>query len=518
MRRLPVVLVAGVLGTALLWAAGGATPAGSAKRCPKGKVTRVADGKRTCLPAARFRVRASPPSATASAVQQALGSTMPLRLKNGSPARRPLPAAVVNGVARTYSAEEAKARTSLRAALAQKATARSHELTATGGTVTRSADGSSATATVGFAGTAGGHTVGGTIEFGANASGRLDVGFDVTVTDPTGATKSTGIKARDILSRNQECPGADGKLPLKGGFDVTSKSGETFGSKRVHLGTVRDAAVDKVTSSATVGFGADGKAQPFTFTVTASHSYNRSAQVLAFFQSRVSATGTGTMTGTIDPATGTISNASLTTNLKSTGYGSDAAKAEASLRSILEKLLNDEVGRLRDAAREAEQKCGKGYDVTLALTTNADFATNSASGTLNATLRLKTTATGPLTYENIAFASKVPECSYIDPKTVAGTWTVTIEKTPADRLKVTWGPGQAGLTTTATIHCVFPQLMGPPIITDTPGQPGPSLLAPAPTTFELPLTGGQQAIAGGVTDAGGGYTHTGTITVTPATR
>lgn len=522
MRRLPVVLAAGVLGTALLWATGGATPAGSAKRCPKGKVTRVTNGTRACVPAARFRVKASaPPSAEASALRQSLTDTLPLRLKSGKLARPPLPASLVNAIVTTYAAKDAESRAALRAALGTKTSkARSHEIASTGASVAVSADGSSATATSSFGGTAGGHAITGKIEFGANAAGRLNVGFELTVTDPTGATKTNGLSARDILNRNQDCPGADGKLPLKGGFDVTSKEAETFGSKRVHLGEVREAVTQKVTSNAVVTYGKDGKAQPFAFTITASHYAGRSAQVLAFLQSRVSLTGTGTMTGTVDPATGKVTTGALATTVKVTGADSDPSKpqAEAKVMDLLEKLMNDELARLVESARQAEENCGKGYDVSLALITNADFATSSGAGTLNATLFVKTSATGPLTYQNLTFGSKVAECTLINPLSVDGTWTVTIEKTPADRLKVTWAPGATGLTTTATIHCVFPRLMGGPLITDTPGQPGPSLLAPTPTTFELPLSGGQQSIGGGVFDADGRYSHSGTITVTPATK
>ena len=46
-----------------------------------------------------------------------------------------------------------------------------------------------------------------------------------------------------------------------------------------------------------------------------------------------------------------------------------------------------------------------------------------------------------------------------------------------------------------------------------PGQPGPSLVNPLPTTFEMPVAGGQQAISGGVLSGGQGFAHSGTITI-----
>lgn len=522
MRRLSRVLVVATLGCALAGTvAGVASAAPAKKKCAKGKVALVSNGKRVCVAAARFRQRATPPpSLSASLVRQVFsGGPVPLRLKSGKPARPPLPKAVVNAVSKQYVTGEAQLITSLRAALARTSTARSHELGFTAGSVTKSADGTSATASIGFGGSAGGHVVSGNIEIGAKVSGRMDVGFDVTVADPTGATKSTGFTARDILKRDQECPTPDGRLNVAGGHDASSRSGETFGSKRVKLGTVREATTSTAKSSAQVQFGPDGKAKTFTFTVTASYDAARSAQALAFFSSRTRAVGTGTMTGTLDPATGRVSNATVTTTARTSGYEQGQATADAQVRALMETLLKDEAGRLLEKVRGAEKNCGGPYEVTLALKTDAQFATHTASGTLNATLTATKSTPGvftgsvPVRYENLAFASTIG-CAYLNPLGNGATFDATITVGADGFLQVKWsaGDGSAGsLATTATIQCPADPPNGPP--PPIPGQPGPQLIMPAPTEFALPNVGGERAIGGGFQGGSDGWTHTGTITV-----
>jgi hypothetical protein len=177
--------------------------------------------------------------------------------------------------------------------------------------------------------------------------------------------------------------------------------------------------------------------------------------------------------------------------------GGDWFEAE---RQIADKLL--------------DQICGGSYDVTLSLRTDAVFATHIASGTVNVTLtatgtRSKPkmppttfTASGPISYENLSFVSKMPECSYTAFTGTPGTWTVTLEITTAGRLKVSWQTGAGGPLATATVVCDK---------SSVPGQPGADLILPTPVTFELPVDGGQQAIGGGLTSGTDGWTHTGTM-------
>ncbi len=520
MRRVTFVLLVTALVAGL--SAGSVVPAdGAVKKCPKGKVTRVVNGKRTCASPARFRQRATPPpSAAAAQVRQVLaGGATELRLRNGRLAKPPLPASVVNAVSRQYLEAEAQLVAALQNALARKTAARPHELGVTGGTVTTAPDGLSATATVGFGGDAGGHAVSGKLEFTGKASGRLDVGFDLTVADPSGATKTTGLTARDIMSRSQACPDATGKLPITRNGDATARTGETFGSKRVHLGTVREATTSTAKSRAQVTFGPDGKAKPFTFTTTVSYDSARTAQVLAFFSRRTRVVGTGTMTGTLDPATGKVTGATVTTTARATGFDTAQAAANADARALMERLLNEEVGRLLDDVRTAEKDCTGPFQVTLAAKTDAQFATHSASGSLNATLLATKNAAGqftgsvPIAYEGVTFASTIG-CAYHTILSPAATFDATITIGTDGFLTVKWnvGDGSAGsMATSATVQCppVFPDPPPPPV----PGQPGPQMILPAPIEFGLVGSGGERAIGGGFQDGGSGWTHTGTITV-----
>ena len=181
-------------------------------------------------------------------------------------------------------------------------------------------------------------------------------------------------------------------------------------------------------------------------------------------------------------------------------------------------------GILREAPAQIadhllEQICGSRYDVALSLRTDARFASHIASGTISAVLTAsgtrsgrgapptRFTATGPLGYENLSFIP-TQECGLSAPVSSPGAWSVTLEVTPAGRLRVTWNPEAAEVVKgTATITCPG----NPPV--PVAGFPGPSLVNPTPLTFELPVDGGQQSVAGGIESGAQGWTHSGTITV-----
>ncbi|MEW6582370.1 MAG: hypothetical protein AB1416_06385, partial [Actinomycetota bacterium] len=480
--------------------------------------------------AARYRQRGTPPSPGAAMIRDALTGTPPgLRQRNGKAAPLAIPAGLAAQVTAAYPKAESTLAAEVRAAQEQKSLARSHAVTVTDTALTQNANGS-VTGKIGLTATGGGSTLDAAVSLtGHPDTGALDVGVDVTSTNASGDRVTKGLAVRDLLGgKTPKCPTSGGSLQVTGGVDATERSEERYGGKRVNLGTVREATTPVVKSSARAGIGADGRLQPIAFTVSASLDYSRTAQGLAFFSSRTRVVATGTMTGTVDPVTGQVSGATVTSSVRSSGFdGKDAAAAEATYRAALEKMMGEEVGRLRKKLVDAAKSCGDRYEVTLALQSSADFATHSSTGGMNATLvaaRSATptagsaatfTATGPLGYEGITFASKIPECTYGSTVNVASTWTATVERTPADRLKVTWETSGTGPSSTATVTCVDP---GPPRTTSSvPGQPGVSLVQPTPMTFELPLDGGQQAIGGGFQSGGDGFTHTGTMTVTRRT-
>jgi hypothetical protein len=110
-------------------------------------------------------------------------------------------------------------------------------------------------------------------------------------------------------------------------------------------------------------------------------------------------------------------------------------------------------------------------------------------------------------YENVSFTSNT-DCSYISPISNSMTFETTLTVTPNDTIKVSWTTSSA-LDVTASVQCPGSPTPPPPI----PGQPGPQLILPTPTSFDLPLTGGVQTIGGGFQVGGDGWVHSGTITV-----
>lgn len=511
-----VVLGAGALVVTLL---GGPSSAAPVKKCPKGTVAHITNGTRACTSASRYLRRGTPAPPSAALVRDSLTARSPgLRLRNGKAVPRIVSPRLAARIRKAYPGVEsrlaAEVRAEVRAAGQQTSTARSDQVAVTGTTLTRNADGS-ATGRITMSAAGGGGTIEAVVSLTGRPTGALDIGVDISAANASGGRTTKGVAFRDLLGgKDPKCPSGSGPISVTGGVDATARSEERFGGRGVNLGTVREATTPKITSSARAVIGADGSLQPIAFTVRGSLDYSRSAQVLAFLQSRSRAAATGTMTGTIDPATGKLSGTAVTSSVRSSGFAGDKAAGEASLRAALEKAMADEVARLREKLVTAAKECGPRYEVTLALTTDAEFATHSASGTLDSTLIATPagaafTASGPLAYDNLSFVSKISECFYSSPVSVAATWTVTVRRTPTDRLAVTWGTGGNGPRTTATVAC-------PPGFA-TPGQPGPALIEPAPTTFELPPEGGKQAIGGGFQSGGDGFTNTGTMTVTRRT-
>ncbi len=517
--RLLVVVGMGTLAFGLV---GGSSPAATVKKCPKGKVARVTNGKRVCVPAKRFVARSAVTSASASALRTALTSTsVGLRRKDGRPIPRLVSPQRAAQIAGGFTQAESKLRAGVRAAQAQKGVAHTNEIVISSPAVTQNANGSvTGRAVMTESGSANGLAV--ALEMTGHPTGRLDIGVDFTVADPSGNVLTKGLTIRDLTGgKNPECPVNGADMQATGGADGTSRSQESFGGKNVKLGTIREGTTFTVKSRARAALGADGRLQPITVTVTASADYSRSAQALAFFGSRTRVVATGSMTGKIDPVTGQLSGGTVSSNVRSSGFGSAAASAETTFRNLIEQQMREEVERLRKKFADAAKDCA-GYDVTLALTTNAEFATHSSTGAINATLTTSGsaagpfTASGPMSYANVTFSSKIAECHYEDTVLNPLTLTVTIKKVEGGNIEVTWDAAANGVSTTATVVCIDP---GPPVRIDrVPGMAGVNLLTPSPTTFELPPDGGQVAIGGGFQSGGDGWAHTGTVTVKRHTR
>lgn len=156
------------------------------------------------------------------------------------------------------------------------------------------------------------------------------------------------------------------------------------------------------------------------------------------------------------------------------------------------------------------------YTVTLTDTETGTFATHDTSSKLSGTLApaevggsqpLRWVASGPVTWSDHSATSKMEDCTYGDPQ-AGGSWTATITEAGDDRIRV-----QLDFTADArvlwTVTCPGPAVIG--------GQPGATPIGLAPRDFELPAGGGTQALGGGFTQGGDGWTTNGTLTVTPAT-
>ncbi len=444
-----------------------------------------------------------------------------LRLKNGRPVPRIVPPRLGARVAAAYPKLESRLLAEVRAAQVGASTARSHEIAVTDTSLTRNADGS-ATGKIGFGDSQGGTKLEGSMSFtGRPTTGTMDIDIALAVTSPSGHRVTKGFTIRDLGGGTPtgKCPSADGKLQVAGRSGGGTHSEERFGSDGVHIGTIREGVSINSTEGAQATFDSSGRLQPYTFTLTTSLDYSRTVKGLAFISSQARVAATGTMTGTMDPATGQISGVSVSTKVRTPGF--DSPEVEASYHRAVEDILRKDAARLREKLRESERQCGR-YEVTFAIQSTANFATHSSSGTLNTTVTstsqrffvdggMRQFAQGPVNYENLVFSSKLDTCSYEDPISLSETLTVKLDLTPQGLLGVTWETDGKGPSTTATVVCRDPG--PPPTEARIPGQPGVSLIQPTPTTFELPLEGGQIAIGGGFQSGGDGWTHTGTITV-----
>ena len=265
---------------------------------------------------------------------------------------------------RAYPALEADMIAALRAAQGRPATARENAVTVTGvtvGTPTVNADGSASISGSISASLDGPGNVTVDVGISANTNGALGVDFNLSFDGADGARSSRGFAIKSVLSKpRQECPSATGEIRYEDRFAGSIRSSESFDSARVKLGTVREATTVEVGSKATATMGPDARLKPFTFSVNSSIDYSRSAQVLAFFQSRTRVVGSGTMSGTMNPASGQISGASVATKVRSSGFGNDGASAEGAFRAVLEKMMNDEGGRVLKGFREVETRARAG--------------------------------------------------------------------------------------------------------------------------------------------------------------
>ena len=221
--------------------------------------------------------------------------------------------------------------------------------------------------------------------------------------------------------------------------------------------------------------------------------------------------------GSISRAPGGKAKVAMTIVDKSTGKA--LGRRETTLEAgrwpdqveALAKRLADDICKLSDV-----------YEVTLDVSGEGRFATHSGTGAIHQTLRVRRegpdaqvwTATGPLQWAAVTFATKISECPLIDYVIPAISWSVTLTKAGDGQFQVTWTPS-GNDSTTASVDCQ-PSGPGEPDPPPIPGMPGVALLNTGPSSFLVPYAGGTQAVSGVVEDGGDGFFNAGSITITPA--
>lgn len=185
----------------------------------------------------------------------------------------------------------------------------------------------------------------------------------------------------------------------------------------------------------------------------------------------------------------------------------DNVKAMAATSIATQVLTLAALEYLRKVSLDRIEKSPCGYYVLVDLTSRTIAATHRAFGKLYFSVSARAvpgsgtrwTGSAPAQFTDLSFTSET-ECAYHTFVNTPGTFTVDLELLPSGNLKVTWS---ANPSASASVDCPpddsDPPNDPPPI----PGMPGPSLLGATPASFELPASGGVQAIGGGV-DAGGG--------------
>jgi hypothetical protein len=441
MRRFGWLLLSSLLAIAVV---GGTTQAAPAKRCPGGKVLRVANGTKACVSAKAYRQRPATTSAAAADLERSTRRPGALRLRNGKAVASVVPPVLTRSILRAYPGLERDLLAALRASRAGSPGAREQAVTITRSAispVTVNADGSASVSGSVSASLGGPGNVVAEVGITASTTGALGVDVSVTFDGAGGARSNRGFAIRDLVGKPaQQCPTATGAIRFEDHFGGSSRSSENFDSTRVKLGTVREATSIDVRSQASARMGPDARLEPFPFSVKASLDYSRTAQVLAFLSSRSRVVASGTMSGTMDPRTGQISGASVSTTVRSSGFGGDAGAAEASFRGALEKTLNEEGGRVLKGLREVEARARSGACTTLVF----DPASPGA-------LRPKATTRVAARLETNEGGTRVPTVRW-SAVAAKGSVTPATVKAPEPKLSVTGaasGPDTARITVKA---------------------------------------------------------------------
>jgi hypothetical protein len=385
-----------------------ATPAARAA-CSAGSITRVVNGKTACVAGSAFRVARAPASPGVTAFHDGiLERPIGLREKNGKAVPNVISPKLAAKAQVAYVAAEKKVIAAIRAKFGPRkpsaVTARADD--GIGVSTTKLPDGSvSGTITKTVAVDNQSLTM--EVEIGARRQGddfKLDIGIKATVDDGNGTTTSRGIRLRDLDHKpTPVCPTATGAIELDSHAGFAQTSSDTYGSKRAHLGIVRESMSIDLKANTKGQMGPDARLQPFTVSADVRFDWSRSAAALAFFGNRARAVGTGRLTATVNPTTGALSGASVSTKAKTSGYGSDTAKADATFTAMLEKLLKDQAAGQLKTMKAIETKAREGgcTQIVFVPGSPAKLAPNASK---NVAVELET-APGKVTVQTVRWAA-----------------------------------------------------------------------------------------------------------------
>lgn len=367
------------------------------------------------------------------------------------------------------------------------------------------------------------------VKFGSELKDKLPA-------DVTGARAKVDVSFEDVAATCPNEKGAvPGKLRGKGSITVTV---ERSGGPAIEVKLSAD-----VNTTYTAEVGADGKVSAINdVDVQTTFQTGGSGNSTETYRGRISGSGFGTDgildapagrtgaaldrdVGHLDPNSGGVfgphgswryGRAFPISDLRTV----DNVKAMAATSIATNVLTLASLEYLRKVTLDRIEKSPCGYTVFVEINTRTNTALYQSFGTLKfsvptravpgSTTRWKGTA--PAQYGDLTFTA-LTECVMHTPVNTAGTFTVDLERLPSGNLRVTWS---AFPETSASIDCPpddsDPPYDPPPV----PGMLGPSLLGVTPTTFELPASGGLQAIGGGI-DAGGGdgFFDSGSLLVSP---
>jgi hypothetical protein len=355
--------------------------------------------------------------------------------------------------------------------------------------------------------------------------------------DVTGATANVAVSFEDVATT---CPDDKGAVPgkLRGKGSLSVKVERSGGAAPIEVKISAD-----VSATYTAHVGADGKVDAINdLDVQTTFQAGGSGVSTETYRGRIVGSGFG-REGLLDAPAGTadaairrdwshvdpnsggvfgphgswrngrgfpISDLRTVENLK--------AMVATNIATTISTLAALEYLRKVTLDRIDTSSCA--FQVLVDMTSLFKSATHDASGKLNVTVDARAvpgsadhwTGSAPAQYTDVVFTPHI-ECPYVSIVNTPGTFKVDIRRLASGTLEVTWS---ADPTTSASVDC--PPEGDPPYDPPPqPGQPGPSPVGATPTTYELPASGGSQAIGGGIDGGGGdGYFDSGTLVVTPS--